>query len=150
MGVDSGISHLRLTETLLELHRARRSCVVRLERGASKKQLFISQGDLSFAESNVAEEHLAHVLIRLDYLSKKDLQKVSLLMRGGKSSDDAIVLATGFKDFDPRVAPEYGCGKLDNVITSSKFFSTAANREVKVRGDWNGTNFVAEEVEFDN
>ncbi len=95
MGVDSGASHLRLTETLLELHRARRSCVVRLERGTLKKQLLISQGDLAFAESNVAEEHLAHVLIRLGYLSKKDLQKVSLLMRSGKSSDDAVVLATG-------------------------------------------------------
>jgi tetratricopeptide (TPR) repeat protein len=95
MGVDSGASHLRLADTLLELHMARRSCVVRLERGAAKKQLILSQGDLAFAESNVAEEHLAHVLIRLGYLSKKDLQKVSLLMRSGKSSDDAVVLATG-------------------------------------------------------
>jgi tetratricopeptide (TPR) repeat protein len=95
MGVDSGASHLRLTETLLELHRARRSGVVRLERGALKKQLLLSQGDLAFAESNVAEEHLAHVLIRLGYLSKKDLRKVSILMKSGKSSDDAVVLATG-------------------------------------------------------
>jgi heterodisulfide reductase subunit A len=33
----------------------------------------------------------------------------------------AIVLATGFRDFDPRVAPEYGYGKLDNVITAMEF-----------------------------
>jgi heterodisulfide reductase subunit A len=33
----------------------------------------------------------------------------------------AIVLATGFKDFDPRVAPEYGYGRLDNVITAMEF-----------------------------
>jgi heterodisulfide reductase subunit A len=33
----------------------------------------------------------------------------------------AIVLATGFKDFDPHVAPEYGYGKLDNVITAMEF-----------------------------
>jgi heterodisulfide reductase subunit A len=33
----------------------------------------------------------------------------------------AIVLATGFKDFDPHAAPEYGYGKLDNVITAMEF-----------------------------
>jgi heterodisulfide reductase subunit A len=32
-----------------------------------------------------------------------------------------IILATGFKDFDPRVAPEYGYGRLDNVITAMEF-----------------------------
>lgn len=36
----------------------------------------------------------------------------------------------------------------DQAITVSRFFSTAANRDVKVRGTWNGTRFVAEEVEF--
>jgi hypothetical protein len=40
--------------------------------------------------------------------------------------------------------------KLDLVITAAKFFANAANRKVKVRGDWNGVNFVAEEVEFEN
>lgn len=30
----------------------------------------------------------------------------------------AIILATGFKDFEPRRAPQYGYGRLDNVITS--------------------------------
>jgi heterodisulfide reductase subunit A len=32
-----------------------------------------------------------------------------------------IVLATGFKDFDPRIAPQYGYGMLPNVITSMQF-----------------------------
>jgi len=32
-----------------------------------------------------------------------------------------IILATGFKDFDPSVAPELGYGKLDNVITALEF-----------------------------
>jgi heterodisulfide reductase subunit A len=33
----------------------------------------------------------------------------------------AIVLATGFKDFDPHQAPEYGYGRLENVITAMEF-----------------------------
>ena len=32
-----------------------------------------------------------------------------------------IILATGFKDFDPHRAPEFGYGKLDNVITAMEF-----------------------------
>jgi heterodisulfide reductase subunit A len=33
----------------------------------------------------------------------------------------AIVLATGFKDFDPAVSPQYGYGQLDNVLTGMEF-----------------------------
>lgn len=33
----------------------------------------------------------------------------------------AIILATGFQDFDPSVAPEYGYGRLSNVITAMEF-----------------------------
>jgi len=32
-----------------------------------------------------------------------------------------IVLATGFKDFDPSIMPELGYGQLDNVLTSMEF-----------------------------
>jgi len=33
----------------------------------------------------------------------------------------AIILATGFKDFDPSKAPEYGYGELANVLTGMEF-----------------------------
>jgi heterodisulfide reductase subunit A2 len=33
----------------------------------------------------------------------------------------AIILATGFKDFDPGSAPEYGYGQLENVMTGMEF-----------------------------
>jgi heterodisulfide reductase subunit A len=33
----------------------------------------------------------------------------------------AIVLATGFKDFDPKRSPQYGYGALDNVLTGMEF-----------------------------
>ncbi len=32
-----------------------------------------------------------------------------------------IILATGFKDFDPTIAPELGYGVLDNVLTAMEF-----------------------------
>jgi len=33
----------------------------------------------------------------------------------------AIILATGFKDFDPSISPQYGYGVLDNVLTGIEF-----------------------------
>ena len=32
-----------------------------------------------------------------------------------------IILATGFKDFDPAISPQYGYGVLDNVLTGLEF-----------------------------
>ena len=32
-----------------------------------------------------------------------------------------MILATGFKPFDPRVIPEYGYGKYKNVLTGLEF-----------------------------
>jgi heterodisulfide reductase subunit A len=32
-----------------------------------------------------------------------------------------IILATGFKDFDPTISPQYGYGSLENVITGLEF-----------------------------
>lgn len=32
-----------------------------------------------------------------------------------------IILATGFRDFDPKQAPQYGYGSIDNVLTSMEF-----------------------------
>ena len=40
--------------------------------------------------------------------------------------------------------------RLDHAITASAFYSKAANREVKVRGEWNGSVFAATEVEFED
>ena len=44
-----------------------------------------------------------------------------------------IVLATGFKDFDPSRIPELGYGKLDNVLTSMEF-----ERLINASGPTNG------------
>ncbi len=44
-----------------------------------------------------------------------------------------IVLATGFQDFNPEVAPEFGYGKLDNVVTAMEF-----ERMINTMGPTNG------------
>jgi curved DNA-binding protein CbpA len=89
------LSEAKLVGTLLELHHTRCSCVVRFERGNVRKQLVLSQGNLAFAESNVPAEHLANILTGLNLIEQKDLQQVSSLMKDGKTSDEAVKLATG-------------------------------------------------------
>jgi heterodisulfide reductase subunit A len=44
-----------------------------------------------------------------------------------------VILATGFKDFDPSVAPELGYGKLPNVLTAMEF-----ERLINASGPTNG------------
>ena len=98
MNVESGDLPARLVGILLKLHMTPNSCVVRLERGSSKKQLVITNGTLAFAESNLPDEHLAHVLIRMNLLARKDLKKISAEMKSGRGSDEAIMLAAGLDD----------------------------------------------------
>jgi hypothetical protein len=40
--------------------------------------------------------------------------------------------------------------QFDNAITRAKLFAIAANREVKVRGNWDGAKFRATEVELEH
>lgn len=117
MAGDLGFTHLRLVDTLLELHRTQRTCVVRFERGATKKQLVLFRGTLAFAESNLPQEHLAQVLIKLDLLSRKDLKNVSELMKGGKGSDEAVILATGLDG----IRLEEGVREQAMIILASLF-----------------------------
>lgn len=92
------MAQANLVELLLELHRTQCSCVVRFERGALKKQLILEQGCLCYGDSNVPEEHLAHVLIRLGFLKRTDLKKITELMKSGLSSEEAAVRAAGLTD----------------------------------------------------
>ncbi|MFO8036218.1 MAG: FAD-dependent oxidoreductase [Anaerolineales bacterium] len=50
-----------------------------------------------------------------------------------KFSVGTIILATGFQDFNPEVAPEYGYGALDNVFTAMEF-----ERMINTMGPTNG------------
>ncbi|MBN2146585.1 MAG: CoB--CoM heterodisulfide reductase iron-sulfur subunit A family protein [Anaerolineales bacterium] len=48
----------------------------------------------------------------IDFSQKEQLIEVEV---------GTIILATGFHDYDPRHAPQYGYGTLDNVLTSMEF-----------------------------
>jgi curved DNA-binding protein CbpA len=84
------LGNSKLAETLLRFHQAGRSGVVRLERGRVRKQVVLVGGSVAFAESTAPEDHLARVLVELALLDKKDLVKISALMRGGKNSVEAV------------------------------------------------------------
>jgi len=80
-----------LVEALLDLHSSQGSAVLRLEKEGVKKQLAVRGGRVAFAESNIAEEHLARVLVDLGRISRADLTAVATLMKSGKPSDEALL-----------------------------------------------------------
>ncbi len=83
--------HRSLVKALLELHNSRASMAIRVERGTEKKQLIVRHGLLAFAESNVRDDHLARILVRMNLLPPTSLTKIAALMKEGKSSDQAIL-----------------------------------------------------------
>jgi len=88
-------AYLKIAEILLHAHRSSKSGVVRLEQGSTKKQLVISSGAVAFAESNLPEDHLARILVRLEILEEKQLKQISSLIRAGRNSEQAIAEASG-------------------------------------------------------
>jgi curved DNA-binding protein CbpA len=77
--------------TLLELHAIGRSGVIRVERGAEKKQLVLNNGLLVFAESNLPDEHLARIVVKLNLLPRAKVNEIASLMKNGKTSEEAVL-----------------------------------------------------------
>jgi curved DNA-binding protein CbpA len=85
----------KLLDTLWNLHQSRLSGVLRADRGSEKKQLIVNKGLLVFAESNLPNEHLARVLVKLDLLPKTSLKDIASVMKDGKTSEEAILQIPG-------------------------------------------------------
>jgi DnaJ-domain-containing protein 1 len=84
-----------IVDALLDADGGVRSGVVRFEAGKQRKQLVLRNGFVSFAESNVPDEHLARILMDMGCLQKEDLGRIAAAMKDGKSSDDAVLAVTG-------------------------------------------------------
>jgi curved DNA-binding protein CbpA len=85
----------KLSDTLLEIHKNRRSGVLRFEHGPEKRQLVLDKGLLVFAESNLPDEHLVRVLVRLDLLPRTNVNEIASSMKNGKTSEEAILELPG-------------------------------------------------------
>jgi heterodisulfide reductase subunit A len=95
---------------------------------AEERENNFKEVDLSFTEEEALAE--AERCLRCGICSEC-LECLSACERGAINHDmkdsfidltvGTIVLATGFKDFDPSRIPELGYGNLDNVLTSMEF-----------------------------
>ena len=82
-----------IVTTLLGAHRRQWTGIVRLESGKGKKQLALREGRLAYAESNVPDDHLARVLLRMKLLPRTSIQAVAQLMKEGVTADQAVIRA---------------------------------------------------------
>ncbi|HSW40782.1 MAG TPA: DnaJ domain-containing protein [Acidobacteriota bacterium] len=85
------IADRTITDILLDLHEKSRSGILRITKNSKKKQFVLIKGLLAFAESNLPEEHLAKIMIRLGLLHKSKLPEIADLMKRGHSSEEAIL-----------------------------------------------------------
>jgi tetratricopeptide (TPR) repeat protein len=92
----------KLPHILLDLHKTCRSGVLRIERGAEKKQLVLNNGLLVFAESNLPAEHLARIMVKMDLIPRAEMNEIASLMKTGKTSEEAILAlsGSGMKDLE--------------------------------------------------
>jgi curved DNA-binding protein CbpA len=90
----------KLLEALLDLHKSKSSGVLRIERKLEKKQLILNKGLLAFAESNLSEEHLVRIMVRLGILPQTKVNEIASLMKSGKTSEEALFATSGLEAQD--------------------------------------------------
>lgn len=90
------LKNRKLLDTFQEIHKNELSGVLRFEKGKEKRQLVLNKGLLVFAESNLPEEHLVRILVKLDLLPRAKVNEIASLMKAGKTSEEAILVLSGF------------------------------------------------------
>ena len=94
------MSNGKLTTILLNIHKTRRSGVLRVENKSEKKQLILDEGRLAFAESSLPNEQLAKIMAEKKLLPVMKLREVTLTMKKGKTSEAALLETPGVKTQD--------------------------------------------------
>jgi hypothetical protein len=94
------MSNGKLTAILLNLHKNRRSGILRVENKTEKKQLALDEGRLAFAESSLPGEHLAKIMTEQKLLPLTKLREVTVGIKKGKTSEEALLETPGVKTQD--------------------------------------------------
>ena len=90
----------KLTAILLNLHKSRRSGILRIERKMEKKQLIFSEGRLAFAESSLPDERLVKFMAVQGGISALKLREVNFAIKKGKNLEEALLETSGIKTQD--------------------------------------------------
>jgi curved DNA-binding protein CbpA len=94
------MSNGKLTAILLNLHKDRRSGVLRIGKRLEKKQLVLDSGSLAFAESGVQGDHLAKVMIEQRLLQPRMLREVVFEMKKGRTCEEVLLATPAVKPQD--------------------------------------------------
>ena len=109
------MSNGKLAAILLNLHKSRRSGILRVENKTEKKQLVLDGGRLAFAESSLPGERLSKIMADQKLIPVPRLREVTSAMKKGKTGEDALLETAGVKTRDV----EKGVAEQANVILAS-------------------------------
>jgi curved DNA-binding protein CbpA len=131
---------MSLVESLLKLDKSKHSGVVRFEGPTYKKQIVARTGRLAFAESNLPEEHLAAIVIKMGLLRSTHLAGITALMKTGKNSDMAILESSGLSHENLKTAV------MEQAV--SILSSLLGRDDIKIRF-YAGENLVKRDIQLD-
>jgi curved DNA-binding protein CbpA len=80
----------KLPGILIDLGAKAQSGVLRAEHTSAQKQLILHRGVIAFAETDQPDEHLARIMVAMNYLKKSDIREVISLMKSGRNSEEAV------------------------------------------------------------
>lgn len=78
------LANINVSDLVIELYFTRRSGILRVTQGDVKKSIYLKEGSIVFAHSNLKQERLGEVLLRLGKISDEEFNEVAPQLEAGK------------------------------------------------------------------
>ena len=126
-------SSQELVRTLLRASRTSLTGAIRFELGNTTKQLVLRSGSVSFAESNLQEEHIVRILVKLNFLDRKDVTETATLMKRGMTVEEAVLkCSTAAAAGLEQAAREQAVRILASIFSWDKYDTRVFSGEARV------------------
>jgi len=92
LSISGSLDHYLLSDILLDLQRSEKNGILEIRNGPLSKRVYIKNGDLIFATSNVEEDRLGDILLRKGKITQSQYDKsVTIMKETGKRHGTVLV-----------------------------------------------------------
>ncbi|MBI5026966.1 MAG: peptidoglycan DD-metalloendopeptidase family protein [Nitrospirae bacterium] len=86
------LKDFRLADVLIGLHKSKGTGILEINNGAIQKNIYIKNGDIIFASSNLVDDHLVEILLNGGRITREQYDKaVEVMEKTGKSYETILV-----------------------------------------------------------
>ncbi len=94
--LQGSLSNFALADILLGLQGGLKTGILNIESGSIIKEVFIKNGDMVYALSNIKEDNLEDMLLRDDKISSEEYKQAKSLLKKSEGKIGKILVALGF------------------------------------------------------